>query len=249
MSEGGGEDADLRAEALKRGLPIQDMDLLRQALTHKSLVPDRPLESNERLEFVGDSVLGLVVVEYLYAQFPKRGEGELAQAKALIVCKDALAAAARRLDLAPLIRLGRTEEAMGGRNRDSIIADAVEALVAAIYRESGYETAREFLLGILAPEIAGVNRNRDWRDPKTVLQELRQADHLSSPVYQVTSEHGRPHDKVFTVDVLLDDKVAGTGSGKTKKEAQRTAAEAALGTHPAASADPGATAPNPETGG
>ena len=143
-------------------------------------------------------------------------------------------AAARRMDLAPLIRLGRTEEAMGGRNRDSIIADAVEALVAAIYRESGYETAREFLLGILAPEIAGVNRNRDWRDPKTVLQELRQADHLSSPVYQVTSEHGRPHDKVFTVDVLLDDKVAGTGSGKTKKEAQRTAAEAALGTHPVA---------------
>ena len=246
MSEGDGG-GDLRTEALKRGLPIRDMAALRQALTHKSLVPDRSLESNERLEFLGDSVLGLVIVEYLYAQFPQRGEGELAQAKALIVCKDALAAAARRMDLAPLIRLGRTEEAMGGRNRDSIIADAVEALVAVIYQESGYEAAREFLLGILAPEIASVTRNRDWRDPKTVLQELRQADHLSSPVYQVTAERGKPHDKVFTIDVLLDGDVAGTGVGKTKKEAQRTAAEAALGTHhvgtyPAASGDP------PETG-
>ena len=102
MSDGG--DTDLRTKALLRGLPVRDMAALRQALTHKSLVPDRPLESNERLEFLGDSVLGLVVVEYLYAQFPQRGEGELAQAKALIVCKDALAAAARRMDLAPHIR-------------------------------------------------------------------------------------------------------------------------------------------------
>lgn len=227
MSDGG----DLRTEALKRGLPIRDMAVLRQALTHKSLVPARPLESNERLEFLGDSVLGLVIVEHLYAQFPDRGEGELAKAKALIVCKDALAAAARRMDLAPLIRLGRTEEAMGGRNRDSIIADAVEALVAVIYQESGYDAAREFLLGLLAPEIAAVGRNHDWRDPKTVLQERRQAEHLSAPVYQVTSEQGKPHDKVFTIDVLLDGQVAGTGVGKTKKVAQQAAAEAALGTY------------------
>ncbi len=229
MNDGGG---DLRAEAQKRGLPIRDMAALRQALTHKSLVPDRPLESNERLEFLGDSVLGLVVVEYLYAQFPDRGEGELAQAKALIVCKDALAAAARRMDLAPLIRLGRTEEAMGGRNRDSIIADAVEALVAVIYRESGYGAAREFLLGLLAPEIEAVGKNRDWRDPKTVLQERRQAEHRSAPVYQVTSERGKPHDKIFTIDVLLDGVVAGTGTGKTKKVAQQAAAEAALAAPP-----------------
>ncbi len=127
-------------------LPIKDQAALRQALTHKSLVPDHSLDSNERLEFLGDSVLGLVVVEYLYEQFPKRGEGELAKAKALIVCKDALAAAARRLDLTSQIRLGRTEEQMGGRSRASIIADAFEALVAVIYRESGYAVAREFIL-------------------------------------------------------------------------------------------------------
>ena len=210
-------------------LPIKDPAALKQALTHKSLVPDHSLDSNERLEFLGDSVLGLVVVEYLYSQFPTRGEGELAKAKALIVCKDALAAAARRLDLTSQIRLGRTEEQMGGRNRASIIADAFEALVAVIYRESGYPAARDFILTALAPEIAVVNAERDWRDPKTVLQELRQAVHLSSPIYVVTGERGRPHDKTFMLDVLLDGTVAGSGVGKTKKEAQQAAAEAALG--------------------
>ena len=220
--------SNLAEEARKRGLPIKDAALLRQALTHKSLVPDRPLESNERLEFVGDSVLGLVVVEYLYAQYPTRGEGELAQAKSRIVCKDALAEAARRMDLAPLIRLGRTEEAMGGRNRDSIIADAVEALIAALYSESGYGAARDFIFHILAPEIAAVGSSRDWRDPKTILQELRQADHLSPPVYRVASERGKPHDRVYTIEVMLDGGVVGQGIGKSKKLAQQAAAEAAL---------------------
>ena len=220
--------SDLTEEARRRGLPIKDVALLRQALTHKSLVPDRPLESNERLEFVGDSVLGLVIVEYLYAQYPTRGEGELAQAKSKIVCKDALAEAARRMDLAPLIRLGRTEEAMGGRNRDSIIADAVEALIAALYSESGYAAARDFIFHILAPEIAAVGASRDWRDPKTILQELRQADHLSAPVYRVVSERGKPHDRVYTIEVVLDGSVIGQGVGKSKKLAQQAAAEAAL---------------------
>jgi len=219
---------DLRDEADKRGLPIGDMAALKQALTHKSLVPDHPLDSNERLEFVGDSVLGLVVVEWLYKTFPQRGEGELAKAKALIVCKDALAAAARRLDLAPLIKLGRTEEAMGGRNRASIIADAMEALVAVIYIERGYESARDFILSALAPEFAEVSAERDWRDPKSVLQEMRQAERLSPPVYVVTQERGRPHDRTFTIEARLDGDVVGVGVGKTKKEAQQAAAEAAL---------------------
>ncbi len=219
----------LRRVAEARRLPLSDLTALKQALTHKSLVPDHTLDSNERLEFLGDSVLGMVVVEFLYDRFPKRGEGELAQAKALIVCKDALAAAARRMDLAPLMRLGRTEEAMGGRNRDSIIADAVEALIAAVYRERGYPAARDFILEILAPEIAAVAEERDWRDPKTVLQEQRQAAHLSSPEYVLTAERGRPHDRTFTIAVKLDGVTMGTGQGKTKKEAQQAAAEAALG--------------------
>ena len=221
-------DDALRQAAQARGLPINNLAQLRQALTHKSLVPDRTLDSNERLEFLGDSVLGLVVNEYLCATFPERGEGELAKAKSLIVCKSALADASRRMDIAPLIRLGHAEEAMGGRNRASIIADAYEALVAIIYLESGYDVAREFILKTLAPEIADVSAVRDWRDPKTVLQELRQGIRNSPPVYQVTNEHGRQHDKTFTIEVLLDDVIVGTGVGKTKKEAQQAAAQAAL---------------------
>jgi ribonuclease-3 len=222
------EEAELRAAAQSRDLPIRSLALLRQALTHKSLVPDTPLDSNERLEFLGDAVLGLVVNEYLCATFLDRSEGELAKAKALIVCKTALADASTRMDLTPLIRLGRAEEAMGGRNRASIIADAYEALVAVIYNESGYDAAREFILRTLAPEIAEVSRSRDWRDPKSTLQEMRQAERLSAPVYRLVAEHGKPHDRTFTIQVVLDDVVAGAGIGKTKKEAQQAAAEAAL---------------------
>ena len=224
------DDRTLGAQARARGLPVTDQGLLRQALTHKSLVPDAPLESNERLEFLGDSVLGLVVNEYLCAQFPDRSEGELAKAKALVVCKGALADAARRLDLTPLMRLGRAEETMGGRNRSGIIADAMEALIAVIYTESGYDAAREFILTALAPEIAQVGRSRDWRDPKTVLQELRQAERRSAPEYRTVAEQGRPHDRTFAVEVTLDGHVAGAGVGKSKKEAQQAAAEAALAT-------------------
>ena len=221
-------EAELFQAAQSRRLPIRDPAALRQALTHKSLVPDAPLKSNERLEFLGDAVLGLVVAEHLTATFPDRSEGELAKARALIVCKTALAEAARRLDLAPLLRLGRAEEAMGGRNRASLVADAVEALIAVVYRESGYAAARDFILTILAPEVAAVAAVRDWRDPKTVLQERRQASHQSAPVYHVVAEQGRPHDRTFAVEVLLDGQVAGGGVGKSKKEAQQAAAEAAL---------------------
>ncbi len=230
------EHAVLREAAARRGLPVQDTARLAQALTHKSLVPDAPLQSNERLEFLGDSVLGLVINEYLCAAFPTRSEGDLAKAKALIVCKTALADASRRLDITPLMRLGPAEEAMGGRSRASIIADAYEALVAVIYTESGYDAARDFILGTLTPEIDAVRESRDWRDPKSVLQELRQAARLAPPEYRVTTEHGLPHDRTFTLDVLLDGVVVGTGTGKSKKEAQQAAAEAALAqteVHPA----------------
>ncbi len=223
---------DLRAAAQARALPIINMELLAQALTHKSLVPNAPLQSNERLEFLGDSVLGLVVNEYLCAAFPRHSEGDLARAKSLIVCKSALADAATRLDITPLMRLGPAEEAMGGRSRASIIADAYEALVAVIYGESGYSAVREFILSTLAPEIAQVSASVDWRDPKSVLQEQRQAVHLPPPIYRVVGEEGMPHDRMYTVHVSLDDRVVGAGTGKTKKDAERTAAIDALENNP-----------------
>ena len=209
-------------------LPVRDTALLEQALTHKSLVPHAPLQSNERLEFLGDAVLGLVVGEYLFAAYPERGEGQLAKARALIVCKTALAAAAARLGLPPLLKLSRAEEALGGRERDSLAADAFEAVVAAVYTEGGYGAARAFVLSSLAPEIDAVAESADWRDAKSVLQEQRQAAGLSAPVYVVTGEDGLPHARTFTVDVVLDGTAVGTGTGKTKKDAQQAAALAAL---------------------
>jgi ribonuclease-3 len=223
-------DEELRAEATLRGLPIHDLALLRKALTHKSLVPDRPFDSNERLEFLGDGVLGLIVNDYLFRTYPERSEGELAKAKALVVCKAALSEAASRLSLQSLLRIGLSEEALGGRNRASLLADAYEAIVAVIYIESGFEQAGAFVQATLATEIGQLAQNRDWRDSKSILQEQRQANHRSAPVYRVVAEQGKPHDKTFAIEVMLDGAVAGSGLGKTKKEAEQAAAEAALQT-------------------
>ncbi|MGO8672603.1 MAG: ribonuclease III [Capsulimonadaceae bacterium] len=219
---------NLRVGARERGLPVDDMAMLRQALTHKSLVPHNPLASNERLEFLGDAVLGLVINEFLYGAFPHRKEGDLAKAKALIVCQSSLAEASRRLDILPLLQLGRPEEAMGGRNRASLAADAYEAVVAVIYLDRGYKAVQEFILRSLAEEIEQVNQSTDWRDAKTALQELRQGIHASPPVYRVAEEQGMPHDRTFVVEVVIDDEVAGTGVGKSKREAEQAAAEVAL---------------------
>ena len=219
---------ELRKEALARKLPITDMAKLRQALTHKSLVPHNPLASNERLEFLGDAILGLVINEFLYAAFPHRKEGDLAKAKALIVCQASLAEASRRLDILPLLQIGRPEEAMGGRNRASLAADAYEALVAVIYMDRGYPAVRDFIIKSLDYEIDQVNKTADWRDAKTALQELRQGLHESAPVYRVAKEQGLPHDRTFVVEVVIDNEVVGTGVGKSKREAEQAAAEVAL---------------------
>lgn len=219
---------ELRTSARERGLPVDDMAMLRQALTHKSLVPHNPLASNERMEFLGDAILGLVINEFLYAAFPHRKEGDLAKAKALIVCQASLAEAARRLDLIPLLQIGRPEEAMGGRNRASLAADAYEAVLSVIYNDRGYGAVRDFILKSLDQEIEQVNQSSDWRDAKTALQELRQGIHASTPVYRVAEEQGLPHDRTFVVEVLIDGEVAGTGVGKSKREAEQAAAEVAL---------------------
>ena len=218
----------MQRAAHARGLHINDVALLRQALTHKSLAPDAPLMSNERLEFLGDAVLGLIVAELLFIAYPERSEGELAKARAKIVCKSALAAAAARMDLAPLLRISRAEETRGGRNQSGIVADAVEALAAVVYRESGYAAAREFVLRALKTEIDAVGTTADWRDAKTTLQEYRQARHLSVPIYALAEESGAPHDRTFRIEVVLDGVVVSDGIGKSKKQAEQAAAVSAL---------------------
>ncbi len=221
-------DQELLDAAQARGIPITNAKMLRQALTHKSAVPDHPLDSNERLEFYGDAVLSQVIARYLYDTLPEHSEGSLAKARAVIVCKTALADASSRLDVTPLLLLGATEEAMGGRSRASLIADAYEAIVAVIAIDNGWEVAKDFILTTLAPVIEYVKSTADWRDPKTTLQEWCQASGKSLPDYRIINEFGKPHDRTFTAEVIIDGKVLGSGAGKSKKEAQQAAAEVAL---------------------
>lgn len=202
--------------------------LLRQCLTHKSAVPARSLSSNERLEFLGDAVLSLVIAEELYTLFPDRSEGELARARSLVVCKTALTRAGKELGIRRKLILGATEEAMGGRERSSLIADAFEAIIAAIYLTLGTSVVRGFILEMLSVEMTEVSGGRDWRDPKTILQEYCQSVHLNRPVYRVVAEEGRPHDRTYSVEVWVHDEKRGFGSGKSKKEAEQIAAMDAI---------------------
>jgi len=152
----------------------------------------------------------------------------LAKARSLIVCKSSLAAAAARLGLTDLLMLGSSEEALGGRSRSSLIADAYEAVVAAISLAHGWERARDFILQTLAPETQHVLETEDWRDPKTAFQEWCQANGYRLPDYRIVAEKGRPHDRTFTAEVLVENIVCGSGVGKTKREAQQAAATQAL---------------------
>lgn len=202
--------------------------LFELAITHRSVVPGAPERSNERLEFLGDAVLGMAIGEYLFKTFPKRSEGELARARGIIVRKSALADAAVRIGLPNILKISRAEAAGGGRERATILADAFEAILAAVYLSHGFEPAKEFILSALDPEIKSVGTRSDWRDAKTVLQEIRQGKGQTPPVYETVAETGQAHDRTFTVHVLLDGDCAGEGVGKNKREAQLVAAAAAL---------------------
>ncbi|HEY3331319.1 MAG TPA: ribonuclease III [Capsulimonadaceae bacterium] len=228
MSQWSLTDDELLEAARERGIPITNPKMLRQSLTHKSAVADHPRDSNERLEFLGDAVLSHVIARYLYDTLPGHSEGALAKARALIVCKTALAEASTRLNLTPLLVLGPTEEAMGGRSRASLIADAYEALVAVIAIETGWESAGVFILTTLQPVIESVKASTDWRDPKTALQEWCQARGKALPMYRIVNEYGKPHDRTFTAEVEIGGDILGSGTGKSKKDAQQAAAEIAL---------------------
>lgn len=219
----------LRQIARKLQVDIKDFALLQQALTHRSYLGETAeAMSNERLEFLGDSVLGLVVAEYLYCAFPDRTEGELAKAKAVAVSEPILAESAKNLGLTDMIFLSSGEEASGGRKRFSILADAFEALIAVIYLDSGLEAARQFILRALESILIDIERKEHIRDYKTLLQEHTQGLHKKAPRYAVVEESGADHDKTFTVEARLDDAILGRGEGKSKKQAEQAAALQAL---------------------
>ena len=209
---------------------FHDLSLLRTALTHSSYANEHTHEHTEcyeRLEFLGDSILGLTVAEFLYHWEPVLPEGKMTRIRAELVCEESLHRAALTLELGPLMRLGRGAERSGDRNRPSILADMVEALIAAMYLDGGMEPAKELIHRYILDDAGAVLENRS-PDSKTVLQELVQKDSAGSVRYVMTGESGPDHDKRFTCAVYVNELLAGSGSGRSKKEAEQAAAAAAL---------------------
>lgn len=223
----------METEALQQaiGVSFGDTALLRQALVHSSYVNEHPEEtrgSNQRLEFLGDACLSLVVARELYRRYPHLDEGALTEVRSRLVCDDMLAALSRRLHLGDCLLLGHGEEASGGRERDSNLADALEALVGAVLLDRGYRVAQSFVLRILRDALGAHAPGVDLRDPKSVLQELAHARGLPSPVYRLVSVDGPAHRPVYTVEAIWDDQVKGVGRGGRKIAAEREAASRAL---------------------
>ena len=211
------------------GYQFRNISLLQNALTHSSYANERwhnSLMSNERLEFLGDSILGMVVAEYLYRTFPNRPEGELTRMRADMVCERTLAAVAARIELGKHLMLGNGEEQGGGRTRESILADAVESVIAASFLDGGMNAARQFIERFILVEVPVKKlHNADY---KTALQELVQQKKNQVLTYRLTGESGPDHDKRFDVEVALNGKVVGNGSGSSKKRAEQDAAHCAL---------------------
>ncbi|MHB0913773.1 MAG: ribonuclease III [Armatimonadota bacterium] len=219
----------LRKIAEELGLEEENLGILKQALTHKSFLGEfGDLESNERLEFLGDAILGMIVSEHLFSRFTEKHEGELAKAKAVAVSEPILAEAARKVDISPALYVSTGEEMSGGRDRSSILADAFEAVVAAIYISKGIGAVREFVLSALGPILEDIEREEHHRNYKSVLQELAQNLYKKAPKYVVIAESGADHDKTFTVEAQLEGTSLGRGTGKSKKQAEQAAAFEAL---------------------
>jgi ribonuclease-3 len=218
------------------GLPPGSLrpEIALQALRHGSYVHERRLAgeitgSNERLEFLGDSVLGLAVAVRCYERFPDAAEGDLTRIRASIVNSESLAQVARELDLGALLLLGRGEERTGGREKQSLLADALEAVVAAVYLSCGLDTAVSMLDRLFAPLFEAAVSGTLARDYKTELQERLQGLHRGAPAYNVLDAPGPQHARIFEVEVASAGVALGRGTGRTKKEAEQAAARAALG--------------------
>ena len=219
------EDAAL-ALAQRLGHDFANVALLHLALVHRSAFAEEKLsESNERLEFLGDSVLGLVITDALYRRRSEQAEGRLARARAELVDEISLAEAARRIDVGSALRLGRGEDLSGGRNKASILADATEALIGAVYLDGGFEAARRVVSGLLEPVF---EQRLGFADPKSYLQELAAARGLGEPHYD-TESSGPDHRKQFSTTVEVSDRRFGPGTGHSKRQSEQAAAGLALG--------------------
>lgn len=214
----------------KLNYKFNNIKLLKNALTHSSYANEvrNGLTSNERLEFLGDSILSIIVSEYIYKHYPNMPEGELTRLRSSLVCEKALCGFSRELEIGKYLLLGKGEDKGGGRERDSILADAFEAVLAAIYLDGGMEVARRHVMNFVLRELKNTHEDDTFKDYKTLLQEIIQRNPEESVTYILTDEKGPDHDKTFTVEVHLNSNVIGKGSGSSKKRAEQMAAMQAL---------------------
>lgn len=212
------------------GYTFRDPGLLQEAMTHSSFANEQSggrWQDNERLEFLGDAILGLVIAETLFDRYPDMNEGELSKFRAQLINSAMLAQLARALDIGPFLLVGRGEGRSGGRDRDNLLADALEAVFGAIYLEAGVDAVRPVILNLYSPTLSRLTQDSPF-DFKTVLQEKLQRSRRSLPSYVLITEEGPAHQKLFTVELRLDGQVLGSGSGRSKKEAEQAAAALAL---------------------
>lgn len=212
----------------KIGYPFQDFDLLIRAMTHSSYANEHKKEQrehNERLEFLGDAVLELISSDYLFRNYPDIPEGTLTKKRASMVCEPTLALCAREISLGEYLLLGKGEDATGGRKRDSIVSDAMEALIGAIYLDGGFANAKEFIDRFILDDI---ENKQLFYDSKTTLQEIVQGSYDEDVRYEIVKEEGPDHNKNFYVHALLGERILGEGCGHTKKAAEQLAAYCAI---------------------
>jgi len=210
---------------------FKEKSLLNNSLIHRSYVNESgngKIEDNERLEYLGDSVLGLIINEYIYSRFYDYPEGDLAKIKSAVVSETTLAKIARELNLGSFLLMGKGEEISGGRDRASILANSFEALIGAVYLDSGLKNCRKFVLSLLKKDIERIDSMAYLRDPKTTLQEYVQKKYRERPVYEVVEEAGPDHRKEFIVRLVIDGKEAARGRGSSKRKAEMYAAETVL---------------------
>ena len=211
------------------GLKFKDEDLLRIALTHSSFAYEvGSAEFNEKLEFLGDSVLGIVITEFIFHSFPKLLEGGLAKLRANLVRAETLAEIAKRLRLGDYVLIGRGAEQSGGRRNESILADCLEAIMGAVYLDQGYETAKEFIVELFRDMILEQGEQKELGDPKTTLQELTMERWSTLPNYHIVDQEGPAHRPMFSAAVSIHGQVFGRGVGTSKKRAEQLAAKEAL---------------------
>jgi len=223
--------ADLVALIEVLGVSFKDLSLLEQAMIHSSYINENHglvSDSNERLEFLGDAILGFIIAEELYQDFPDLTEGEMTKLRSVLVCRDTLAHVARAIKLGDYLYLGKGEEASGGRHKPANLTGALEAVIAAVFFDRGLSITTEFVLRLLGEELKKAVKQGAEIDYKSQLQELIQSRHRLTPNYRLIEEAGPDHDKMFTVEVMAGEAVLGRGSGKSKKLAEIEAAHSAL---------------------